>query len=167
MAFQLFIALVATVIGAGILLMLRDAFTARSVVVESFEVPPALAARGVTGKVAAGGVLDELRRLQRATRADAAKRELANAWAGEITLEVPEAGISYSEMSRLLKARFGHDVHIDGDLVQGETGELELTVRGDGVEPRTFIDPTFSTRGPMAPPPPGRCVRRCSCSTRL
>lgn len=132
------IALVAIVTGVGILLMLRDAFTARSVVVESFEVPPALAARGVTGKVAASGLLDELRRLQQATRADAAKRELSSAWAGEITLEVPEAGISYSEMSRLLKARLGHDVHIDGEVVQGEGGELELTVRGDGIAPRTF-----------------------------
>jgi tetratricopeptide (TPR) repeat protein len=137
-AVQGLIALVAIVTGVGILLMLRDAFTARSVVVESFEVPPALAARGVTGKVAASGLLDELRRLQQATRADAAKRELSSAWAGEITLEVPEAGISYSEMSRLLKARLGHDVHIDGEVVQGAGGELELTVRGDGIAPRTF-----------------------------
>src|SRR6185436_20606298 len=44
-AFQLFIALVATVIGAGILVMLRDAFTSRSVVVESFDAPAALAER--------------------------------------------------------------------------------------------------------------------------
>ena len=33
--------------------------------------------------------------------------------------------------------RFGHDVHIDGDLVQTATG-LALTVRGDGVPARTF-----------------------------
>ena len=137
-AFQLFIALVATVIGAGILVMLRDAFTSRSVVVESFDAPAALAERGVTGKVVAGGLLDELRRLQSATRADAAKRELSSAWAGEIELAVPEAGISYSEMSRLLKDRFGQDVHIDGDLVQTEAGGLALTVRGDKVAPKTF-----------------------------
>ena len=137
-AFQLFIALVATVIGAGILVMLRDAFTSRSVVVESFDAPAALAERGVTGKVVAGGLLDELRRLQSATRADAAKRELSSAWAGEIELAVPEAGISYSEMSRLLKDRFGQDVHIDGDLVQTEAGGLALTVRGDKLAPKTF-----------------------------
>ncbi len=137
-AVQLFIALVLTLVGAGILLMLRDAFTTRSCDRGILRSAPALAARGITGKVAAGGLLDELRRPQQATRADAAKRELSNAWAGEITLEVPEAGISYSELSRLLKARFGQDVHIDGDLVQGEAGELDLTVRGDGIAPRTF-----------------------------
>jgi tetratricopeptide (TPR) repeat protein len=137
-AFQLFIALIATVVGAGILVMLRDAFTSRRVVVESFDAPAALVARGVTGKVVASGLLDELRRLQSATRADAAKRELSNAWAGEIELAVPEAGISYRDLSRLLKDRFGEDVHIDGDLVQTDAGGLALTVRGDRVTPRTF-----------------------------
>jgi hypothetical protein len=82
-AFQVFLALVAAVLGAGVLVMLRDAFTSRSVVVELFDAPPGLAARGVTGKVVASGLLDELRNLQNATRADATKRDLANAWTGE------------------------------------------------------------------------------------
>ena len=137
-AFQLFVALAATVIGAGILVMLRDAFTSSSVVVEPFGAPPALQDRGLTGKVIAGGLLDELRRLQAATRADAAKRNLSNAWTGAITLAVPETGISLAEISRILKARFGHDLHIDGDLVQSADGGLALTVRGDGVAPKTF-----------------------------
>jgi tetratricopeptide (TPR) repeat protein len=137
-AFQLFIALVATAIGAGILVMLRDAVTSRSVVVESFDVPPTLASRGVTGKFVAGGLLDELRRLQSATRADAAKRNLSNAWTGEIKLAVPEAGVSLGEFSRMLRTRFGHDLHIDGELVETESGGLALTVRGDGVVARTF-----------------------------
>lgn len=136
--FQLFLALVATVIGVGGAVMLRDAFTSRSVVVESFDAPLALAARGVTGKVIAGGVLDELNRLQAATKSSAAKRNLSNAWASEVKLAVPETGISLGEISRLLKARFGHDLHIDGDLVETPTGGLALTVRGDGVQSKTF-----------------------------
>jgi len=50
---------------------------------------------------------------------------------------VAETGISLSDMSRLLKARFGHELHIDGDLVQTEAGP-RTHVRGDGVPPRTF-----------------------------
>jgi tetratricopeptide (TPR) repeat protein len=138
-AFQVFIALVATVIGVGVAVMLHDAFTSRSVVLEPFDAPPGLATRGLTGKVVASGVLDELNKLQSATRTSATKRDLSNAWAGEVKLAVPETGISFSEMSRLLKARFGHDLHIDGDLVETEAGGLALTVRGDGVPPRTFI----------------------------
>jgi tetratricopeptide (TPR) repeat protein len=136
--FQLFLALVATVIGVGGAVMLRDAFSSRSVVVEAFDAPLALAARGVTGKVIAGGVLDELNRLQAATKSSAAKRNLSNAWASEVKLAVPEAGISIGEISRLLKARFGHDLHIDGALVETSTGGLALTVRGDGVQSQTF-----------------------------
>ncbi|MBV8684723.1 MAG: tetratricopeptide repeat protein [Caulobacteraceae bacterium] len=135
---QLFTAVVATVIGLGLLVMIVDAFRAQSVVVEPFDAPPALAARGLTGKVVAGGVLDALTRLQAATRSSATQRRLANAWTGDIKIEVPETGISIGELGRMLKDRFGHDTLIEGDLVQTETGGLALTIRGDGVLPKTF-----------------------------
>jgi tetratricopeptide (TPR) repeat protein len=140
-AFQCFAAVVAGVIGGGLLLMLHDAFTSRSVVVHPFDTPPALVARGVTGKVVAAGVLDELVRLQTATRADAAKRQLSNAWSNEIKLDIPETGFTLGELSRLLKARFGHDLHIEGELVQPQNGGFALTVRGDGVAPKTLTAP--------------------------
>ena len=136
--FQLFLVLVATVIGVGAFIVIHDAVNSRSVVVESFDAAPTLIAHGATGKVLAGGLLDELRRLQSATRGDAAKRDLANAWTGEIKLAVPEAGISLGEFSRMLKVRFGHDIHIEGEVVQTEEGGLALTVRGDGVAAKTF-----------------------------
>jgi tetratricopeptide (TPR) repeat protein len=136
--FQLFLVLLATVIGVGAAIVIHDAINSRSVVVESFNAPPALDARGVTGKVVADGLLDQLRRLQSATRADAAKRDLANAWTGEIKLAVPEAGISLGEFSRMLKARFGHDLHIEGEVIETEPAGLALTVRGDAVAARTF-----------------------------
>jgi tetratricopeptide (TPR) repeat protein len=136
--FQLFIVLFATVIGIGLALLIHDALISRRVVIEPFDAPSALANRGLTGKVVAAGLLGELNRLQLATRSSAAKRDLANAWSADIQLALPEAGVSIGELSRLLKARFGHDVHINGDLVESETGGLELTVRGDGVQQKTF-----------------------------
>jgi tetratricopeptide (TPR) repeat protein len=138
LAFQFFIALVATVIGIGAAIMIRDAVTSRRVVIEPFDAPPALAARGLTGKVVASGVLDQLSRLQDATRSSSAARSLSGAWTRDIKLEVPETGVSIGEISRLLKERFGRDVHIDGDLVETQTGGLSLTVRGNGVPPKTF-----------------------------
>src|ERR1039458_2815372 len=68
-AFQVVIALIAIVIGVGIAVLLHDAFTSRSVVIEPFDAPPGLAARGITGKVVAGSLLDELSHLQIATHA--------------------------------------------------------------------------------------------------
>ena len=138
-ATQVFIILVATVIGLGLAVMIYDAFNSRSVIVEPFDSPPALVARGATGKVVAGDVLDELTRLQAAVHSSiVASRKLSSAWNGDIRVEVPETGISIGDVDRMLKARFGHDVHIGGDLVQTATGDLALTVRGDGVLPKTF-----------------------------
>jgi tetratricopeptide (TPR) repeat protein len=140
--FQVFIALLATVIGVGVAIIIQDAITSRNVVVEPFDAPPGLAARGVTGKVVAGGILDELTRLQAATRSSAAARGLSGAWTNNIKLDVPETGISIGEISRLLTQRFGHDVHIDGNLVETPTGTLSLTVRGNSVAPKSFEGPT-------------------------
>jgi tetratricopeptide (TPR) repeat protein len=137
-AFQIFIALAATVVGVGVAIMIDDAVTSRRVVIEPFDAPPALAARGITGKVVANGLLDELSRLQDATRSSSAARGLSGAWTRNIKLDVPETGVSVGEISRLLRERFGHDVHIDGDLVETPTGGVALTVRGNGVPPKTF-----------------------------
>jgi len=136
--FQLFIALTATVIGVGAAIMIRDAVTSNRVIVEPFDIAPNVAASVPSGKIAAGGLLDELSRLQDATRSAAAARGLSGAWTSNIRLGVPETGVSIGEISRLLTERFGHDVHIEGDLVQTPNGGLALTVRGNGVPPRTF-----------------------------
>lgn len=74
------------------------------------------------------------------TRTSATKRGLSNAWAGDIKVQVPQTGVSIGDVDRMLKARFGHDVQIGGDLVQTDSGGLALTVRGDGVLPKVFTD---------------------------
>ena len=137
-AFQVAVVLLVLVIIIGIAVMLHDAFTSRSVVIESFDAPSSLFERGITGKVVASGLLDELTRLQAATLGlRDRKRALRNAWSSEVQLAVPEVGISIGEISRLLKARLGHDLHISGDVVEAPSG-LALTVRGDGVAAKTF-----------------------------
>jgi tetratricopeptide (TPR) repeat protein len=138
--FQLFTALVATLIGLGAAVMIRDAVTSHSVVVDLFEAPASLAELGLTGRVIAAAVHDRLVELQAATRIAAQKREISGAWANEIGIEVPEAGISINQLERALKARFGHDQHITGDLVKTGSAGFTLTVRGAGVLPGTFSD---------------------------
>ncbi len=140
--FQIVIALFVILVGAGIALMLHDAVTSHSVVIDAFDAPAALASRGVTGTVVASDVLDELTRLQNATLANPdileQKRSLSNGWSNDVKVDVPETGISLGELSRLLEARLGHDLHIGGDLVETGQGGLALTVRGAGISPRTF-----------------------------
>ncbi len=138
---QLFFVLLGTVIGLGILLMLYDAFTSKNVVVEAFESPPALASRGLNGTVVATQVLDGLQKLQDATRGPSRGLATKSAWSSDIKVELPETGISIGEIDRLLHVRFGHDVHVAGDLVQTAKGGLALTVRGDEIAAKTFEGP--------------------------
>ena len=137
-ATQTFISLVTAIVAVFVVIMIHDAFTSQSVIVDPFDAPPALAARGLTGKGVASALLDQLTRLQAAARGTAARRDLSNAWTNDIKVQVPETGVSIGEIDRLLKSRFGNDLHIDGDLVQTETGGLVLTVRGDGLLPKSF-----------------------------
>ena len=137
-ATQIFIAFVTASVGIFFIVMIHDAFTSQSVIVEPFDAPPALAARGLTGKGVASALLDQLTRLQAAARGTAARRDLSNAWTNDIKVQVPETGVSIGEINRLLKARFGNDLHIEGDLIQTDTGGLVLTVRGDGLLPKSF-----------------------------
>ncbi len=140
--FQIVIALLVILVGAGIAMMLHDAVTSHSVVIDAFDAPAALAARGVTGTVVASDVLDELTRLQNAIHGGQdvleQKRSLSNGWSNDVKVDVPETGISLGELSRLLEARLGHDLYIGGDLIETDQGGLALTIRGAGISPRTF-----------------------------
>ena len=138
LAMQVFIGLILTVLGVGVLLMLYDAFNARSVVVDAFKAPSGLASRGLTGDVVAEDVLDALQKMQDATRTADKGLNTRGAWASDIKVEVPETGVSIGEINRMLHERFGHDLHIGGELMQTGTGGLALTVRGEGVPAATF-----------------------------
>jgi tetratricopeptide (TPR) repeat protein len=122
--------------------MIHDAVNARSVVIDSFDIAPNVSAQVPNGKIVAAGLLDVLTRIQAATRSSAEHRNLSNAWTSDIAIEVPETGISIGQLERLLTARFGHDQHIEGDLVKTATGALALTVRGPGILPKTFTNET-------------------------
>ena len=113
------------------------AATSRSVVVEPFETPPALASRGVSGRAAAQAVSDRIAAIQAATRTRGT-RKFTTAWSQEIRLETPGVGLSLGEVERLLRDRLGHNVKLGGTLVQEPDGGLALTVRGDGILARTF-----------------------------
>jgi hypothetical protein len=138
--FQIFVALVATVIGLGFAVMIRDAITSRSVVVDAIEIAPNIASQVPSGRIVSAGLLDVLTRIQAATRSNAEHRALSNAWTSEISIDIPETGVSMAQLERMLKSRFGHDQHIEGDLVQSGKGGLALTVRGSGIMPSTFTD---------------------------
>lgn len=138
LTFQVFVIFAALAVGAGIVWMIVDAVASRNVVVDAFKAPSEFAGRGLTGDVIASDVLDELQKLQDGTRGPSQGLKTKSAWSSDIRIEVPETGVSIGEIQKLLKERFGHDLHIGGDLVQSGSGGLALTVRGEGVPAQTF-----------------------------
>jgi tetratricopeptide (TPR) repeat protein len=139
LAVQILFAIIPLFLVAGIGVMVYGAVTSHSVVVDTFQAPPALASTGVTGQVVATGLLDDLQKLQDTGRwLTGNPSDRKSAWSSEVKIGAPESGILVGELDRVLRARLGRDVHIDGNLVQTSTGGLALTVRGDEVGPKTF-----------------------------
>ena len=77
--FQIFVVLVATVIGIGAAIVIYDAVHSRSVVIDPFEIAPNIATQVPSGKIVAAGLLDVLTQIQAANRSSAEHRALSNA----------------------------------------------------------------------------------------
>ena len=94
---QMFVILVATVIGIGALLLIRNAIAAHGVVIEAFQVPPDLAQRGLTGEVIAEQVLDQLADMEAAASSSSARpaSSYSSSWGHDLKVEIPETGVSF------------------------------------------------------------------------
>ena len=128
---QLFLVLVATVIGIGAALMIRDAITSRGVVIEAFSVPPEQAQQGLTGQVVAMQVLDHLAEMQAKTWTARPADSYRNNWSGDLKVEIPTTGISCAELSRYLRGSFGHETCISGEVYRSPAGVTVTARTGD------------------------------------
>lgn len=132
---------VGVAVAAGLATMLSGAVQAKGVVVDAFDAPPDLANQGLSGRVVAGAMQDVLTTIQNSVRTTAARRNISNAWTGDITVQVPQTGVSIGEIDRLLRAKLGKETHVGGALVINPDKSLSLTVRGTAIAPKTFTGP--------------------------
>ena len=97
--------------------------------VNPFNVPPALAERGLTGQVVAARVIDRLSEFQSQTNTGRPARSYTNAWGDNaIKLQIPETGISLSELDSWLREKIGHETPLTGEVVRTPSG-VTLTAR--------------------------------------
>ena len=124
-------AVVGTAMAAAVAWLVWQAAHSNGLRIEPFSVPPDMAARGLTGEVMATKLLDRLVTMQKQTNSARPARSYANAW-GEhgIKLEIPETGISLSELDSWLREKLGHDSRISGEVVRSDKG-VTLTARTD------------------------------------
>jgi tetratricopeptide (TPR) repeat protein len=100
------------------------------VVIEAFNVPPDMQARGLTGSVVSSMLLDKLTDLQAHT--DSARAPSSYASKGDdIKVQIPDTGISISEAYRYLVGWLGHATHISGDVYRSARG-ITIVVRTSG-----------------------------------
>ena len=129
-------AVVGIAFATAIAFMVWDATQSNGLLIEHFSVPPDLASRGLTGEVVAAKLLDDLALMQAQTSSQRAAKSYAHNW-GEngIKLDIPDTGISLTELDNYLREKLGHDTHVSGEIVRTASG-VTITARsgGDGAE---------------------------------
>ena len=128
LTFEVGLALAGLAIAAGLAFLIWNAANSNDLVIDSFQVPPDLAARGLSGPVVAAKLSDRIAAMQTQTTSNRPPRSYANGLSDGPKLEIPETGVSLSELDRFLRQKLGHDLHIGGELVQTAQG-IALTAR--------------------------------------
>jgi tetratricopeptide (TPR) repeat protein len=125
---------------AGIGLMVWGAAQSNGLIIEPFNVPPDLAAQGLTGQVIASQMLDQLSGIDSRTRSVRPPRSFANNWGKDIKVEIPETGVSIGEFRRFLREWLGNDIHITGEVWRTGDG-IAVNARAGGERGQAFSGP--------------------------
>ncbi len=126
-------ALVGIAVASGVGLLVWSAAHADGLVIESFSVPPDMAARGFTGQVVATQMLDKLAAMQSGTASARSPKTFTSNPGDDIKVEIPETGVSVSEAARFLRGWLGHQTHVSGEITR-TAGGIAVTARiaGEG-----------------------------------
>jgi len=135
-AMQIMLVLIGALFVFGIGAALWSAAHDDGVVIEAFNVPPDMQARGLTGSVVSSMLLDKLTALQ--SQIDSARAPSSYASKGDdIKVLIPDTGISISEAYRYLVGWLGHQTHISGDVYRSARG-VTVVVRTSGSPGASF-----------------------------
>lgn len=126
--FELAIGLSILILLAIVVSLVWQASRAEGLVIKPLTVPPAMAARGMTGAVLASRLSDGLGEIDAVTSSVRAGGAVRATQHQEIKVEIPETAISVSDLSALLRGWLGDETIVSGELVQDED-RISLTVR--------------------------------------
>ena len=133
-------ALLAAGLVVAIGLWVARAASSKAIVVEAFSVPPELAQRGLTGEVVAQRFLDQLLYIQAHADSVRAPASFANAWSGDLKVQIPTTGISLGEADRSLRRWLGNETIIGGEVI-ADGGQVRVSARSGGDPPSEAIAP--------------------------
>ena len=120
----------AAVIAATLLAwMIWSASRADGLVIKAFSVPPTLAARGVTGEALAAQTMDRLNRIAGLAISAEQQRRVSGDWGQNISIQIPDTGVSISQLDQWLRDRVGKERRVTGEVMLGDDGRLTLVSR--------------------------------------
>jgi tetratricopeptide (TPR) repeat protein len=115
-----------------------------ALVVEPFEVPPALSQAGLGGEVMATRVMDKIATMQEQTLSTRPASTYSTNWGDDIRIAVPDTGATIGDIRTLLRSWFGKETHISGEVVHEDngwtvtgrvTGHTAIVAKGAVLEP--------------------------------
>ena len=119
-------------------LMLVHASRTDALVVQSFRVPPAMAAQGLSGEVVATQLLDKLAEMQEQSESTRAASSYANNWENDLKIDIPNTGATAEQVWKLLRGWLGKETRISGEVIE-TPGGLALTARVGSQPGRRFV----------------------------
>jgi tetratricopeptide (TPR) repeat protein len=126
---------------AGFVFLLWDASRSQSLLIEPFSVPPEFASRGMSGQVLAQKLLDQLRAIENENLGLRPPTTFSNNWdQSSLKVEIPETGVSLSELDRFLRQKLGSDTRVTGEVVRNEGG-LTLSARAGSFQADSISGP--------------------------
>ena len=133
------LAIAAAAIVALIAVMLVQAARTDALVVQSFRVPPAMQAKGLTGEVVATQLLDKLAEMQEQSESTRAASSYANNWENDLKIDIPNTGATAEQVWKLLRGWLGKETRISGEVIETKEG-LALTARVGSEPGKRFVN---------------------------
>jgi tetratricopeptide (TPR) repeat protein len=139
-ALQIMAVAVGALIVAGIGVAMWNASQADGLVVDSFSVPPALAATGTTGDAVADDMTDRIAAIRDFANDHslARSKDVRKDRDQDIKVEIPETGISFAQAWRYLRQWLGNEQHLNGRIRALAGGRIALTVSLGGADTFSF-----------------------------
>jgi tetratricopeptide (TPR) repeat protein len=139
-AMQIMLVAVGLLLVIGIAAAVWNASQADGLVVDSFSVPPSLAAAGVGGDVVADDLTQKIAAIRDFANDNslARSKDVRQEHDRDVKVEIPETGVSLAEAWRYLKLWLGHERHLSGHVRALPDGRIALTVSLDGADNLTF-----------------------------
>ncbi|HWY16671.1 MAG TPA: hypothetical protein VNX86_16165 [Rhizomicrobium sp.] len=138
-AMQIMVVAVGLLVVMGVGATVWNASLANGLIVDAFTVPPDFEARGTTGDVIAGDITSKVTSIRK-TAMDISYSISSDVSAdrhNDIKVEIPETGVSISEVWRTLRRWLGHERHLTGNVRELGGGRIALTTSPDGAAAMT------------------------------